>query len=31
MGFTMQERKTPTPPNAGCGIQSCVLVLNFIS
>jgi len=30
-GFTMYEIKTPVPPNAGNGIQSCVGMLNFIS
>jgi len=27
MGFNMHEKKTPKPPNAGCGIQSFVRVL----
>jgi len=31
MGFTMHEKQTPIPPNAGSGIQSFVGVLNFIS
>ena len=31
MGFTMYEIKTPVPPNAGNGIQSCGGMLNFIS
>jgi len=31
MGFTMHEKKTPVPPNAGNEIQSYVGMLNFIS
>ena len=27
----MHEKKQPVPPNAGCEIQSCVGMLNFIS
>jgi len=28
MGFTMHEKKTPVPPNAGIEIQSFVGMLN---
>ena len=31
MGFTMNDIKTPVPPNAGSGIQSFVRVFNVIS
>jgi len=31
MGFTLHEKKTPVPPNAGSGIQSYIGMLNFIS
>jgi len=31
MGFTIDEKKTPVPPNEGSEIQSCVVMLNFIS
>ena len=31
MGFTMHEKKTPVPPDAGCEIKSFVGMLNFIS
>ena len=31
MGFTMNEIKTPVPPNAGSEIQSFLGMLNFIS
>ena len=30
MGFTMHEKKTPVPSDAGCEIQSFVGLLNFI-
>ena len=29
MGFTMHEKKTPVPPDAGCEILSFVGMLNF--
>ena len=29
MGFTMYEKKTPVPPNAGREIQSFVGILNY--
>ena len=31
MGFTMHEKKTLVPPNAGSGIQSCVRLFNLIN
>ena len=31
MGCTIHEKITPTPPNAGSGIQSCGRLLNCIS
>ena len=31
MGFSMHEKITPVPPNAGSGIQSCVRLFNLIS
>jgi len=30
MGFTIHEKKTPIPPNAGNEIQSFVGMLNFM-
>ena len=30
-GFTMHEKKTPVPPDAGSGIEPFIEMLNFIS